>query len=433
MARLKSIGKKTFLADLYQVFGFGSPEELENKRASLFPLGKSTDENQTTSIFLSSLAAVKEYREELFTQLGIKQITNRNIQLHVYTEIPCNGGDDRPDGLIVLTSGINDPVIIWAGFVESKISNNQIDSSQIERYIKFGKEVGIENIITISNQLVTTPYESPANISKRIKCNLYHWSWVYLSVTAGRLLKADKIEDTDHVYILSELRRYFNQHNGIKNYDGMIGNWSDNTREFLLKSTKTLVTDIVQSYKQEEKDICLQLTERTGHYINLKTNKQSREEVLENMLDKDKIISSTFFIDGNAQQTFTLDINFITRNITCYTRYSIDSGKAKAQTTKLINIVSADDVSIEEEIFIGAVYPRMNSTNIEYRSLATLLEEKEEGHYSFINKERGDTIKEFEIKMVDDLGTNFHRPQVIVSRLESLAEVFLEKVFIRLK
>jgi len=34
MARLKSIKNKPFLADLYQVFNFNSPEELEKKRAS---------------------------------------------------------------------------------------------------------------------------------------------------------------------------------------------------------------------------------------------------------------------------------------------------------------------------------------------------------------------------------------------------------------
>ncbi|RRS32910.1 MAG: hypothetical protein P794_00535 [Epsilonproteobacteria bacterium (ex Lamellibrachia satsuma)] len=433
MAKLKSIKSKPFLSELYQVFNFNSPEELEKKRASLFPIGKSTDENQTTSIFLASLSAVKEYREELFNQIGIKKINNRNMQLHVYTEIPCNGGDDRPDGLIVLTSGINNPVIEWVSFVESKIGNNDIDSEQIARYIKYGKEIGIENIITISNQLVTTPYESPASVNKRIKCNLFHWSWIYLSVTGGRLLKAGVIEDSDHVYILSELRRYFKMHKGLKNYEGMEKSWNEATTHFLERSTKPLINEIIKSYKQEEKDICLQLIEATGYHINLKTNKKPREEVLEKMLEKNRIISSTFFVSDNPSQTFTIDINFHSRTLACYTHYSIDTGKAKAQTTKMINIVSAGDVALEEEILIGAIYPRMARSHIEFKSLAVLLQEKEDGSYSIVNKERGDTIKEFEIKITDDLGRDFHRPQVIVTRLENLAKIFFEKVFIRLK
>ncbi|RLA58420.1 MAG: hypothetical protein DRQ78_12055 [Epsilonproteobacteria bacterium] len=434
MARLKKIGDKFSLDRLYEVFNFNSPEELEKKKASLFPIGKSTDENQTTSIFLSSLSAVKEYREELLNQIGIKKINNRNMQVHVYTEIPCNDGEDRPDGLVVLTSGIHKPIIVWVSFLESKIGNNDIDSEQIAKYIKYGKEVGIENIITISNQLVTTPYESPANINKRIKCNLFHWSWIYLSVTAGRLLKANVIEDSDHVYILSELRRYFNEHKGLKNYEGMEKSWKEATSNFLNKATKTpkpLISEIIKSYQQEEKDICLQLTEATGYYINLKTNTKPREEVLQKMLEKDKVISSTFFVSENPSKTFTIDIDFYSRIITCYSRCTINTGKAKAQTTKIINIVSANDTTIEDEILIGAIYPRISRNNIEFKSLAIL--SKEEGNYSFIKKERGDTIKEFEIKIIDDLGKDFHRPQVIVSRLENLAKVFFEKVFIRLK
>ncbi len=53
-------------------------------------------------------------------------------------------------------------------FVESKIGNNDIDLEQIERYVRLGKELGIENLITISNQLVSTPYENPVTISKRL-------------------------------------------------------------------------------------------------------------------------------------------------------------------------------------------------------------------------------------------------------------------------
>ena len=427
MARLKKLGNKTFLRDLHQIFNFDSSEEFEKKKARLFPIGKTNDENQTTSIFLSSLSAVKEYREDLLNKIGIKKINNRNIQLHVYTEIPSKSGEERPDGLIVVTSGINDPIIEWISFVESKIGNQKIDDEQIENYITFGQDLGIENIITVSNQLVSTPYETPVVRLTKKKFNLYHWSWISLSVTAGRLLKSGTIDDDDHVYILSELRRYFNTHIGIKSYEGMEKDWKEVTVEFSDKSSKgnkDIIEKIINSYKQKEKDICLQLTDGTGHYVQLKTNVKTREDLMKLSLEKNKIISSTFFINENPNKTFTLNIDFIARKITCYSRCTIEHGKSKAQTSRLINLFS-NDISNEDDIFIGAIYPRRSSLNSSYKSLGELLIEKEEGNYSILNKDHGDVVKEFEIKMVDDLGVDFHKPQVIVRRLESLTKVYL--------
>ena len=166
---------KTNFEDLYQVFKYSSKAELESRRARLFPAGNSDNEVSTTSIFLSTLSAVKEYREELLTQIGIKKINNQNISLHTYTELQSNSKEDRPDGLIVVTSGKLKPIIEWISFVEVKIGNNPIDAAQVERYTNFGREVGINSIITVSNDLVTNPLQSPIKLKKR-SFNLFHWS-----------------------------------------------------------------------------------------------------------------------------------------------------------------------------------------------------------------------------------------------------------------
>lgn len=428
MARLKTLSKIKFLSELHQIFGFESENELEKYKARLFPIGKTTDENQTTSIFLSTLSAVKEFREDLLLQIGVKKIKNRNMALHTYIEIPSINKDDRPDGLIVLTSGLHNPVVEWVALVESKIGTADIESEQIDRYMKLGKELEINNIITISNQLVSSPFETPAeNINKKYKFELFHWSWISLQVMAGRLLKSGLVKDEDHAYILNEFRRYFKSHSGIKNYTGMEKNWRDITIDFMEKNNKTLIDEIIKSYKQEEKDVCLQLTEDTGHHVKLKLASKLREDLMKESLEKDKTISSPFYLDEGINATFTLEANFITRKISCSTRCKIPTGKAKAQTTKLINYFILD-VTSEDEITIGAIYPRRSSVNSDYATLSQLLNDKEEGSYSIVNKDYGDTIKEFEIKIIDDLGKDFHRPQVIVNRLENLAKVFLEKV-----
>ena len=155
---------KTHFENLYQIFKYTSPEELESKRARLFPGGNADNEVSTTSIFLSTLSAVKEYREELLSQVGIKKICNKNVSLHTYTELQSGSKDDRPDGLIVITSGKLKPIIEWVCFVEVKIGNNTIDESQVERYATFAREIGVNSIITVSNDLVTNPMQSPIKL-----------------------------------------------------------------------------------------------------------------------------------------------------------------------------------------------------------------------------------------------------------------------------
>ena len=78
---------KTNLSDLHQVFKFESQNALDEKKARLFPSGNTDNEVSTTSIFLASLSAIKEYREELFLEMGITKLRALNANLHAFTEI----------------------------------------------------------------------------------------------------------------------------------------------------------------------------------------------------------------------------------------------------------------------------------------------------------------------------------------------------------
>ena len=132
----------------------------------MFPSGNTDNEVATTSIFLASLSAIKEYREELLNEIGITKITNYNVQLHTFTELQNTENGDRPDGLIVLTTG-KTPIIEWACFVEAKVKDKIVEDGQIEKYSDFARAIGINDIITISNVLVPNPCQSPNKIKKR--------------------------------------------------------------------------------------------------------------------------------------------------------------------------------------------------------------------------------------------------------------------------
>jgi hypothetical protein len=305
---------KTRLDDLYQVFNYETKEELDYKKAKLFPTGNTDNEVSTISIFLASLSAVKEYREELFAQINITKLKPRNAKLIAYTELENSKNGDRPDGLIVITSGKYNPIIEWACFVEAKVKDQVITDTQITKYADFASEVGIKDIITISNYLTTNPKESPIKIKKR-SFNLYHWSWTYLKVTALRLIRMECIDDEDHEYILKELRRYFDSHKNLSNFTNMGKEWKESVNtirsyEPNQKIEEPILSNIINSYKQEEKDISLQLTDKSDFHIEL-ISKNDRVVEIKDMLQKSKTITSNFMINNDKNNSFSIEVDFI--------------------------------------------------------------------------------------------------------------------------
>ena len=344
---------KTSFNDLHQVFKYTTQQEFESKRSRLFPNGNADNEVATTSIFLSSLCAVKEYREELLSEIGIRKIKNKNVYLHAYTELENITADDRPDGLLVVTSGKLNPIIEWACFVEVKIGSNPLDESQVDRYSTFARDIGINSIITISNELVTCPLQSPIKLRKR-SFDLFHWSWAFLKVSALRLIRADAIKDEDHVFILQELRKFIDGHKKLSNYVNMGKEWKDAVTKVHSHSVEQKIEletlgNIVDSYVQEEKDISLQLTAQSGIHVELIT-KGDRKEVIAKMLQSKKVITSEFMLDKDKNNSFFIDVDFIRQEIRCYTNISISSGKSQAQTTKLVKLFEDDSGYTESSL-----------------------------------------------------------------------------------
>ncbi len=428
MAKIR-LGKELF-SELHHFIGM-EKSVFDSKKARLFPAGNTMDENQTTSIFLASLQAVEEYREELLVNIGINKITNRNTKLHVYTEIYNEDKTERIDGLIVLTSGKNNPVIEWVAFVESKVKHNTIEKTQIERYIKFGRDIGIDTIITISNEMTTSPYESPITTSKARNFNLYHWSWTYLKVMSTRLLRTDIIEDEDHVFILGELRRYFDNHKHVINFTHMGKQWSDASvkiHEMQLGKNvpKDIMYNIVNAYIQEEKDVSLQLTDITPYYVQLllKKNEDREESIIKQLQQNNRTIISTYFIENDKKRIFDVEVDFLRKTISCRTSIVIEKGKAIAQISAVLNKLKL--AGVNEDITICAVYKQNKK---EECKLSLLVDEQHDNKtYSIYNKDYSDEIKFFDIYIKKEIGRDFQAPQKFIGELEGLAQIFLLQV-----
>ncbi len=422
MARKIKEGETPF-SDLCNILDL-SPEKLHAKKVKLFPIGHTESEVHTTSIFLSSLCAVKEYREELFTNISVNKIKNNNIQIHAYNEISNETSEERVDALIIITSGKFSPIIEWVAFIEVKVGKEKIDQNQIDRYITFAQKLGVKNILTISNELVTTPESSPVRTNKSIR--LLHWSWSYLVVTAGRLINSNAISDDDHVYILRELRLYFDQHKKVTAFTNMGTEWDDATSRYRTGKANNLdLENIVSAFLQEEKDNGFQLTDKTGHHVELILKKNRKEEFLK-LLKKQKPIVSNYCINKDKKLTFTVEIDFILRRVRCSTSINITKGKAKAQTTNLINLLSKTG-GISDQIEIEAKFPRKQNTSIAL--LSDLIKQKEDlKPYSLLDNDLGDTVKCFDVELAKDLKSKFNNKTQFIVYLEKYSLEFFNQV-----
>lgn len=421
----------TSFEDLYRVF-YSDINTFESKKVRLFPSGNTDNEQATVSIFLASLSAVKEYREELFQKIGINKIKTRNVNLHAYVEIQGGNDNDRPDGLLVITSGKLKPVIEWIGFVEAKIGDNKLETTQLEKYGMLAKQLGIENIITISNELVTDPSTSPVKIKENGR-NFYHWSWAYLKVTSQRLINIG-LEDEDHVYILSELRRYFDKHKRMKHFIDMGQNWKEcasligDSHDLNKKIDKLTISKIIPSLIQEEKDISLQLTDKTDFLVEL-VAKENRESEIEQMLQDERKLISTYKIDDDKYFNFKIGIDFIRQEIRCSTQVVISNGKAQAQTSSLIKMLE-NNAGYQDNIFVNAIYPRNKSVAVDTVTLSKLSEERENKctQYSVLDKNLGDKVKYFEVRTRKRIGKKFLGTKTFISEVEEFSKLFFNQV-----
>ena len=152
---------------------------------------------------------IKEFRQNIFKILGLT-LTGK---VHIFTEIEFKYFDNqRIDGLILIerSGKIIDSIIL-----EVKNKNNELNADQIQRYIKIAQAYKISKILTISNQFVNFPTQSPIQVRMPKSFQMYHFSWSYILTLAHILLFDNKtnIEDRDQIEIMNEILNYFESQN----------------------------------------------------------------------------------------------------------------------------------------------------------------------------------------------------------------------------
>ncbi|NQV06647.1 hypothetical protein HQ535_08845 [bacterium] len=143
--------------------------------------GRKEQEERSTSALLAVMAAVPSFGHALLKPaLGAPAgRISTFTEPHFKTDAD---GTARPDGAIVIERGKTR----WVCLVEVKTGDSDLYDEQVDGYVQIANREGFDAVLTISNQIVAHPSESPVKVDKRRlrKVRLGHLSWFRIRTEA---------------------------------------------------------------------------------------------------------------------------------------------------------------------------------------------------------------------------------------------------------
>ncbi|MDB4534748.1 hypothetical protein N9242_07740, partial [Vicingaceae bacterium] len=322
------------------------------QEARLIPLLKTGDEGALTSIFMSAVRLIREYRDSIFKEIKL----SRGGKAYYLTEVVFKDIDanSRIDGLIIVVSkgAIADAVVF-----EMKNKNNSVDKEQVEKYIDLCKKIGVSKMATISNEFVSDSTQSPVKAKAPKNFSLYHFSWTYL-MTKGQLLlfKNDaNIKDEDQVEIMREVLHYFDSpSSGVNGYHSMKTGWKETvekiTNRIPLKASDSFVEEAVESWHEEEKDMALLLSRKLGTLV--KSTSRAKDSVkndIKNIIKEQELLGNLSIKNSVSDIKVKVDFEVKTVSMSVKVTPPLNKGTAARITWISKQLDSAKKKS--EEIF----------------------------------------------------------------------------------
>jgi len=407
------------------------PEYLSSGEfARLIPVA-TKPELRNTSAACAMLMAVEEFAEALLAPFGAP--IGKRSKIQVWTEPAFKGskGDlkDRPDALIIVDNGRRQ----WRALVEAKAKGVDLESKQIERYLDVAKAQGIDALITLSNQFVATPTQSPCEINrtKIRKVALYHWSWSYLKTEAKIQLSKSSVSDPDQAYMLAEFVRFLEHDSaGVSEFEQMGREWVDACRLYFAKSMlprkSPLGAAVVRDWDELMRCTALlmsrQLETNVTTVLTAKERKDpnGRLELLLNSFISSGELHSRLEVP-DAASPISIEADLTRRSVTV--SMSVDAPRDRKRAPATINWLLRQLAKTKEErILVVAKWPgRTQDTCAELGRIREHVD-------SIIGERTGQLPRSFEIKSVSDLGGKFTQRRKFVPELVACVTNFYEAV-----
>ena len=293
-----------------RVFTFGgimrAIQTLRNTNsAQLIPSFKK-NERRLLSVFMASLDIVPGFRSHILKFVGYgsgRTCTYKSFMEPVFEDRGLPPG--RPDGLIVCKRGASS----WSALIEAKSDKNYINVEQIENYANLAKHLGIDTIISISNEFSAKSHELPYTVTKAKQKgrSIYHLSWSKIASELGLFLETHPQLLDAEKYILEETERFLtSKDSGVSTFDEMSPKWKDfvaSANTVIGFNTATSgVAEIVKDWQQERRDLCIKLNQQVGGGITslfpskVRHDQQARKKLIREQLTSEYRMEAEYLI-----------------------------------------------------------------------------------------------------------------------------------------
>lgn len=264
--------------------------------ARLIPLttdtGVEAKERNAASALLAVLSHVDEFGRSLLKPLGAPA---GKIEAFVETQIKAeNGKTIRPDGLI----GVTRAGKTWWALVECKIGEQPLATEQMEMYLDLARFIGIDAVLSISNQFTSrsSDYPIPIDRKKLRRVAIHHWSWVRVLTEAEVQKQFRGVNDPDQAYLLSELIRYLSDpRSGVVQFNDMGPSWikvRDGARVRTLRKTDPDVGAVANRWDELVRFLSLQMTKDLGRDVRELQRRTEGTAVARHQALRDSLASS---------------------------------------------------------------------------------------------------------------------------------------------
>lgn len=402
---------------------FRASSQIQAQTAKLIPVYKAGDEMALTSIFLSSLRLIKEFRDFIFRDLKL----SRSGRIYYLTEVCIPDISPlRIDGLIIVVSK---GVISDAAFFEMKNKNIKISDEQILSYLEIAKTLKINKLVTVSNEFVTDPSQSPLNIKVPKSIQLSHFSWTYLITKAQILLfKNDtNIDDDDQVEIMKEVMWYLESPvSGVRGYTQMKAGWKDvvdNIRVAKkMSQNDESVQDAVLSWKEEESDLALLLSRKLG--VLVKIRQRDLKSDIKKLIDQQHLASSFQVKDSVSE--IKLRAEFPSRIVSL--SVNVDAPTDRGSSAIVTWIIKQLDICRKktEEIFSKLEANIWVEADIRY--VRDHIKVKLSEIASLQQEVKTKDVQSFNIVLTNELGANFGSSKKFVETIETMMLTYYEGI-----
>jgi hypothetical protein len=276
------------------------------RQARLIPTtgigGQDEQEQRATSSLLAVMRAVPQFGRGLLTHLGAPA-----GRISTFTEIRFVDEDEKlsiPDGAVVVEWGRKR----WVCLIEVKTGGVELRADQVGRYVDLARTNEFDAVLTISNEITSSPSDSPVAIEARRlrKVVLRHLSWWQVMTEARVQHKHRGVADPDQAWLLGELIAYLDHERaGAGGFEDMGEKWvavREGARTKSLRASDPAVRDVARRWEQFVNYTALGLTQDLGQPVEPVWPKRSdqtvRREAIARILADDGKLESGLRVPG---------------------------------------------------------------------------------------------------------------------------------------